>query len=144
LQLVVLGLCVLSAKHFDWWGGWSYGPRRLLGAGMFLTLLMIPVLIRVGQANWMRGIFVTLLLYSVAVQTIGAWAYNESGWNGKDGKAVGKIQFRSRLWDLGDTQIVHYATHLQAERERKQAGIRHRLNGPGQIFMPRTPDEPSP
>jgi len=146
LQAAVLVQIVLAAMWFDWWGGFSYGPRPLVDAGVFLTLLMIPVLARVGQANWMRGIFVTLLLYSVAVQAIGAWAYNESGWNDKDGKNIDRPEHRSRLWAVGDSQIVHYATHLQAERKRKQDEIYMRRNSPWQmqIFIPSPPGKPSP
>ncbi|MDD9820175.1 MAG: hypothetical protein OXR07_04765 [Nitrospira sp.] len=142
LQAVLVQI-VLAAMWFDWWGGYSYGPRPLVDVGVFLTLLMIPILARVGPANCIRGIFVTLLLYSVAVQAIGAWAYNESGWNDKDGKNIDRPEHRSRLWAVGDSQIVHYATHLQAERKRKQDEIYTQLC-PWQIFVPSPPGKPSP
>jgi len=144
LQLVVLVLCVLSAKHFDWWGGWSYGPRRMVGAGVFLTLLMIPVIVRVGHERWMRGLFAVLLLYSVAVQAIGAWSYNESGWNFKGGMHIDRPEHQSRLWSLSDSQIVHYLAHFRAERKKKQDYLRHELGNPPPLVISYKSGEPSP
>ncbi|MDD9859309.1 MAG: hypothetical protein OXU40_02545 [Nitrospira sp.] len=144
LQLVVLGLCVLSAKHFDWWGGWAYGPRRLFDAGVFLTLQMIPVIVRVTHTRWMRGVFVVLLVYSVSVQVIGAWAYNTMGWNNKNGMDIDHPEHHSRLWSLSDNQIVHYATHFQSERSKKQNVVEQYLNNPTPIVIAHPPGESSP
>jgi len=41
---VALGLILgIEAKHFDWWGGWSYGYRHIVDTTVFLALLLIPV-----------------------------------------------------------------------------------------------------
>ena len=144
LQAAVLVQIVLAAMWFDWWGGFSYGPRPLVDAGVFLTLLMIPILARVGPANWIRGIFVTLLLYSVAVQVIGAWSYHHDGWNGRNGMNIDDPAHRHRLWSLSDSQIVHHVTNFQAERNGKQALIHRFMNPGGPTLSSHSPGEPSP
>ncbi len=147
LQVAVLVQFVVSAKWYDWWGGWSYGPRPIVDTGVFLALLMIPVIIRSWSARWMRGIFVTLLLYSVAVQVVGAWAYNEYSWNNKNDENVDQPEHRSRLWSIKDSQIVYYVTSFQAAQLRKESILHHFLAFDGPIVSvspPRTSSEPTP
>ncbi len=143
LQITVLVLMV-AATWSDWWGGWTYGPRRLVDVGGFLTLLMIPVIIRSWSARWMRGVFAALLLYSVAVQVVGAWTCNVVDWNNKNGMDIDKPEYRSRLWSLSDSQIVYYATHFQSARASKQKVIKQYLKNTTPIVVPHIAGEPSP
>lgn len=120
LQAAVLLEVIVSAKHFDWWGGWTFGPRRVVDTGVFLTLLMIPVIARVVRVRWMCAGFGALLLYSVSVQVIGAWSYHLGAWEGKGGMNIDRPEYRHRLWSWSDTQIGFHATHFQeAVRYRK-------------------------
>jgi len=113
LQAAVVLEVMVSAKHYDWWGGWTYGPRRLVDTGVFLTLLMIPVIARVVRVRWMCAGFGVLLLYSVSVQVIGAWSNYLGGWENKGGMNIDKPEHRHRLWSWSDTQIGFHATHFQ-------------------------------
>ena len=127
LQAAVLLQVAVAAKWYDWWGGWTYGPRPIVDAGVFLSLLTIPVIARVVQAPRMRGVFAALFLYSVAVQAVGAWAYNIVGWNDKDGMNIDQPEHRSRLWSLSDSQLAYYATHFRLARAQKQHDINYYL-----------------
>lgn len=113
LQAAVLLEVIVSAKHFDWWGGWTFGPRRVVDTGVFLTLLMIPVIARVVRVRWMCAGFGVLLLYSVSVQVIGAWSYYLGGWEYKDKMNIDKPEHQHRLWSWSDTQIGFHAAHFQ-------------------------------
>ena len=134
LQPIVLATLVVSAKHFDWWGGFSYGPRRLVQTGVLLTLLAIPVIARVVQTRWMGGVFAALLLYSVSVQVIGAWAYSLGHWDNKNGMNIEYPEYRSRLWSWSDTQIVHYVVNFQAAMHNKELVMNYYLGDEGPII----------
>jgi len=120
LQPVVLADLVVAAKWFDWWGGWTYGPRPLIQTGVFLTLLMIPVIARVARMRWMGGAFAALLLYSVSVQALGAWSYHMGQWDNKNQMNIENPAHRHRLWSWSDTQIGFYLRHGQETRRFKK------------------------
>ncbi len=144
LQIAVLLQFAVAATWYDWWGGWSYGPRPIVDAGVFLTLLMIPVINRVMSVRWMRGVFVALLLYSVAVQVIGAWTCNLEQWNFKNKMDIDKPAYQSRLWSLRDSQIIHHVTNLQAVRTAKRRKVAHYLNATWPLVTFRKPGDPYP
>jgi len=87
LAASLLILCV-EARHFDWWGGWSYGYRHLLDITVFLTVLLIPMLEAFWKKNLFRGVFGALLLWSVAAQVIGVAVYDMTGWDNRKAVAV--------------------------------------------------------
>jgi len=120
LQAAVVLDVVMNAKHFDWWGGLTYGPRRLVDTGVFLTLLMIPVIARVARMRWMGGAFAALLLYSVSVQALGAWSYHMGQWDNKNQMNIENPAHRHRLWSWSDTQIGFYLRHGQETRRFKK------------------------
>jgi Flp pilus assembly protein TadD len=83
LSVCALGVCVVEFKHFDWWGGWSYGYRHLVDVVPFLTLLLTPVVERILAAASLRRIFATMVCWSILVQAVGAFAFEFGGWNGR-------------------------------------------------------------
>ena len=122
LLVATLAMLITAAKWFDWWGGWTYGPRPIVDVGVFLALLMIPVLNHVFTRSWIRGVFVVLLVYSFAVQAVGAWSYNLQ-WNNKNNMNIDRLEHRSRLWSLSDSQILHYMANFRSARKVKQQRI---------------------
>ncbi|MDD9856619.1 MAG: hypothetical protein OXU96_00990 [Gammaproteobacteria bacterium] len=134
LQAAVVLDVMLNAKHFDWWGGLTYGPRRLVDTGVFLTLLMIPVIARVVRVRWMCAVFGVLLLYSVSVQVIGAWSYYLGGWENKGGMNIDRVEHRHRLWSWSDTQIGFHVTHFQESMRYRKAVIEDYLNLEGPVI----------
>lgn len=77
---VALILC-LEAKHFDWWGGWSYGYRHIVDTAPFWCLFLVPVIGDVLQKRILSFCFVSLLAWSFVVQAAGAFLYDFGGWN---------------------------------------------------------------
>jgi len=77
---VVLTMLV-SFAWFDWWGGWSYGPRLLVDTMPMLALFLVPVMERVVRSRAALAVFVVLVGWSVYGQVLGAFAYDLQGWN---------------------------------------------------------------
>jgi hypothetical protein len=92
-----------------WWGGWSYGPRLLTEAAAMLVVLSVPAADRWGASRGARAVFGVLLAYSVAVQALGALAYDASDWNGTP---VSVDQDPGRLWEWRDSQIRRTAVRF--------------------------------
>lgn len=74
---------VVDVAWFDWWGGWSYGWRRLVDLAPALTLLLVPTMEWVWARRWRAVGFSALVGYSVLVQAIGAFAYDPEAWNAR-------------------------------------------------------------
>lgn len=83
LAVAVALLLVVEGAWFDWWGGWSYGWRRLLGLAPALTLLLVPLAPWLAAARWRRALLGALAAWAVALQGLGALAYDLSGWNAR-------------------------------------------------------------
>jgi hypothetical protein len=81
LALAAAVTVLLAARHYDWWGGWSYGYRHVVDLAPALALLVVPTLGWISRAAWRRAAFGVLVLWSVAVQVVGVLAYDLSGWN---------------------------------------------------------------
>lgn len=71
---------VLSGTYFDWWGGWSFGPRYLTDVLPILALAAVTIWPRVPP--WARRLTVFTLVLSVLAQFVGAFCYPASLWNG--------------------------------------------------------------
>ena len=118
LQAATLLLIVVAAKWFDWWGGSTYGYRPIVDTAPFLALMMIPVIDRVVSSRWMLSLFGALLLWSAAVQFVGAWSYSISGWTSqwRDYDNPDKAS----LWQWTRPQIVYHIANFRSERATKK------------------------
>jgi hypothetical protein len=76
-------LLLLEAGWFDWWGGWSYGSRRLTALTPALTLLLIPLGPWLAAARWRRVLLVLAAAWAVTLQGLGDLAYDLGGWNAR-------------------------------------------------------------
>ncbi len=83
LGVAVLVILCVAAKHYDWWGGWAYGYRHAVDLAPVLSLLLVPVLGGILASRLLRIAFGALTAWSIAVQAIGAFAYDTSGWNAR-------------------------------------------------------------
>jgi hypothetical protein len=81
--LTALALCLVVALWFNWWGGWCYGPRLLTDAVTLLAFLAIPVAEEIRQSRTLVVVFGVCLAWAVAVQAVGAFAYDVVGWNNR-------------------------------------------------------------
>jgi hypothetical protein len=79
--LAALALLLVVARWYGWTGGWAYGPRLLADAGTLLAFLAIPVAEEIRRSRARAAAFAVCLAWSVAVQVVGAFAYDVTGWN---------------------------------------------------------------
>jgi hypothetical protein len=79
--LTALALCLVVARWHGWWGGWCYGPRLLADVVVLLAFLAIPVAEEVRNRRALAVAFGVCLTWAVAVQFVGAFAYDVVGWN---------------------------------------------------------------
>lgn len=123
LSVAVAAVLLLDSLWFDWWGGWSYGPRRLTDLAPALTVLVAPVAAWVRERPGRRAVLLASVAWSVALQALGAFAYDVDGWNGRrEGGRILSVDdpaHRDRLWSIGDSQVGYYVTHLSESRRRK-------------------------
>jgi hypothetical protein len=100
-----LSLWVFVSFWPDWWGGYSYGPRRFADAYPFLTPYLAAAWDGIAtrrHALPARAAFIFLLLLTIAIHARGAVDWDVWRWNHKP-------QLEARLWDWRDLQIL-YAT----------------------------------
>ncbi|MGE0538278.1 MAG: hypothetical protein AB7O68_25170 [Pirellulales bacterium] len=83
LAVAILLIWCVESKHFDWWGGWSYGYRHIVDTMPLLLLMLVPVLPMILRHRIWVSTFAVLLLWSIGVQALGALAYDFIGWNAR-------------------------------------------------------------
>ena len=83
LTVAIGGHLLVAARWFDWWGGWCYGYRPIVDTTPLLAVLLALVIDGVLRARWSRIAFAALLIWSIGVQFVGAYAYDVVGWNNR-------------------------------------------------------------
>ncbi len=83
LMMSQLIIVLFESKHFDWWGGWSFGCRHLSDSVVVFFIMAIPAVAIVKRSMVLTVCFACALLFSVGVQVLGAFSYDLSGWNNK-------------------------------------------------------------
>ena len=118
LQAAVVLLVLVAGRWFDWWGGSTWGYRPIVDTTPFLALLMIPVIERVIANRGLRAAFAALLVWSVAVQFVGAYSYSLVGWTNQWREYDNPD--RASLWQWRRPQIGYHVVNFAAERARKK------------------------
>ncbi len=114
LTIGVAAAMLISFAWFDWWGGWSYGPRLLVDTMPFVALCLAPVMGRVALSRRLLAVFVLLVGWSVYAQVLGAFAYDLQGWNAPK-------RFEVRV--PGEDQPRRVSTEAEARRLAQEAGV---------------------
>jgi hypothetical protein len=120
--LAFVGLFVMGAKWFDWWGGWSFGYRQIVDTIPLLAILSVAGLPSFRGGLW-RGVLGLACAWSIYVQVLGSFAYSVATWNALDGRDIDQPQFRQRLWSVEDSQLRYLATHFVEARDQKEAEL---------------------
>ena len=138
LQAAALLLIVAAAKWWDWWGGAAWGYRSIVDTAPFLALSMIPVIERVVAGRRTAALFGAALLWSVAVQFVGAWSYSSVGWleQWKEHDDPDKAS----LWRWTRPQIAWHVAHFGSQRALKHAVMRDYTSKPGPILYLSAPE----
>jgi hypothetical protein len=116
LAVAFLGV---AAAWFDWWGGWSYGYRPIVDTMPLWIVALAPALNRCLEGRASSVAFAALLLWSVAVQGLGAFCSDFAEWNeGTPAHPQADVDTHpARLWDVADGQIVYHTTHLHRKAQ---------------------------
>ncbi len=138
LQAAALLLIVVAAKWWDWWGGAAWGYRSIVDTAPFLALSMIPVIERVVAGRRRAALFGAALLWSVAVQFVGAWSYSQVGWL-KQWEEHDDPD-KASLWRWTRPQIAWHVANFGAQRALKHAVMRDYVGRPGPILYPSPPE----
>ena len=80
----------LAACWYDWWGGWCFGYRQIVDTTPLLAVLLVPVIDRLFERKAALAVGAALLAWSVAVQWVGVWSYNDQDWNSPEAR-IGKL-----------------------------------------------------
>ena len=138
LQAAALLLIVVAAKWWDWWGGAAWGYRSIVDTAPFLALSMIPVIERVVAGRLASALFGAALLWSVAVQFVGAWSYNILGWLAEQ-EAHGGPEAGLRQW-WTHSPIVWHAANFESQRAGKHGVMRQYVDNPRPILYLSAPE----
>jgi hypothetical protein len=80
----VLLMWLIAFGWFSWWGGWTFAYRPIVDTMPLLAVLLIPAIDAMRDRRYLlRWVFGTLLVWSIGVQVIGAFAYDVIGWNAR-------------------------------------------------------------
>jgi hypothetical protein len=93
---------LVASSIGTWWGGNCWGPRYLTEIMPFLTLLIVPALDSILASSWQRLLFLTLLLYSSAIQFVGVFCYPRGSW---ESTPVSSDDHPERFWDWADNPV---------------------------------------
>ena len=121
LQAAAVAMIVVAARWYDWWGGASWGYRSIVDTAPFLALSMIPAIERVVSGRRLRVLFGAALLWSVAVQFVGAWSYNQINWLAQ-WKGTNDPD-KASMWQWQRPQILWHMANFARERAYKHEAM---------------------
>ena len=124
-------LILVAGKWFDWWGGVTWGYRSIIDAAPFLALLMVPIIDRIVASRPLRVVCGALLVWSVAVQFVGAYSYSLMGWSDLWREYDRPEQASLWRWDRPADRLP--PRQLQLRAGRKKQVMATYLNYPGPI-----------
>jgi hypothetical protein len=142
LPIAALAMLAVHAKFYDWWGGWAFGYRPIVDATVLLTPLAAAALatltterVTAGRRRLVWSAFALLVAWSIGVQTLGAFAYDLAGWNGRivDGvpNDIDRAEYRHRIWSWRDNPIGFYAMHFSQSRIERSRRVQAMCEQPG-------------
>lgn len=147
LTLAAILVIAIEGRHYDWWGGWSWSYRKIVDITPVLALLLMPIIGAVLRRRWAVGAYLALLAISMAIQFVGAFAFDLDGWNARAVEYVqsghphsirevrldiDERQNRARLWSWGDNPIAWYFAHFRQSRARREREVKAWLKNPAQ------------
>ena len=129
LQVATALLILVASKWYDWWGGSTYGYRSIVDTAPFFALLMIPVIERVVANHRMRMLFGALLIWSIAVQFVGAYSYSLTGWTNQWwNEQRDNNPDKDSLWQWTHPQIAYHIVNFKEERAIKKRLMQAYIN----------------
>jgi len=91
LTVAVVMMLFVQAAWFDWYGGWSFGYRALVDVCPLLAICAVAVIGEIAIRPSRLALCGVLLLFSIGVQSLGAFAYDVVGWNNRAAYLVEEV-----------------------------------------------------
>lgn len=92
---------LLAANSNEWYGGQSFGPRRLTDILPLLAVLLVPALELIDGTRWLWT-YAALFVWSVFVELLGAAAWPPMSWFDKNPP----LERYSTWWRLTDNELA--------------------------------------
>lgn len=102
IAAALIVIWIIEFKHFDWWGGWSYGYRHLVDTTTLLILFLLPALPSLVRWRWSGLLFGIAVAWSISVQYLGASAFDVCGWNNRQAERIVQANGETTLRLLDD------------------------------------------
>ncbi len=122
---------LVEAKWFDWWGGWTYGYRRVVDLAPALALLAVPAMGWALAGTGRRLALAGSLAWSVVLQAVGAFAFDVEGWNARRGYQVEAASGPAVYWSREEAVRAALGASAPPPREVEldvdRPAHRHRL-----------------
>ena len=128
LSVGVVLLLLVQAKWFNWHGGWSFGYRLMVDATPLLALCAAAIAVTVWQRKVLLGVFGVALAWSLAVQVIGAYAYDVVGWNCRQALRVQRPDGGPARLVFDPRLAAHLASQEKATVEKVTLDVDRRAN----------------
>jgi len=106
LTIGVLGIWLSHFTYFDYWGGWTFGNRVLVDTTGLLCLFLTPIWDRLTRSVLLKTVFTTTVAFSIAIQFLGAFAYDLSGWNARVEYEITTPNGVHRTFDAAEAEIL--------------------------------------
>ena len=107
LGAACLAVLLFYSMYTAWPGGWCFGPRYLAELSPLLIIGILPVLDRISQSALLERLFKLSLLYSILVQSIGAffsWHWEEVS--------------RTNVWNWQAYPVAYLTSQMFVPRSR--------------------------
>jgi hypothetical protein len=128
LTVAIVALVIVASKWFDWWGGWCFGYRPLVDTMPLLAILLAPAIERVASRKIYGSIFALLLAWSIAIQFVGAFAFDGVGWNARIEEHTVNLSHRSApIVADGTTRANPNSRLIRVRADIDKPRYRHRL-----------------
>ena len=104
ILIVALAIVFLWYSRFHaWWAGWSFGLRYSADLLPLICFFFVFVIHDIFAKKYLKYIFIFCVIFSIAVQAVGAFSFEIGRWNSSPVDIDKKPE---RLWDWKDSLIT--------------------------------------
>ncbi|MBY0588584.1 glycosyltransferase family 39 protein [bacterium] len=127
-MIAMLIIWMIEFKHFDWWGGWSFGYRHLVDSTFLLSAALVVTIPPLLHVVILRNIFIGLAIWSICIQVLAIAAYDIGSWNARRAFEVTAPTGEQKLyWDQASIGKTQGSLIREIQMDIDHPNYRHRL-----------------